>query len=416
MRVAIVGSGISGLVVAHLLHQDHDIKVYEADGRIGGHTHTVPVDRGGRTVPVDTGFIVFNEQNYPSFVRLLRQLRVECQETSMSFSVRVDKTGLEWNGTSLDTVFAQRGNLLRWAFLRMLRDIARFHGDALRLLESGEGDEVTVESYAASRRLGREFLEHYLVPLGASLWSCPPGVFRSFPMRFVVEFLRNHHMLQVGGRPLWSVIRGGSSRYLEPLTRGFQDRICTGRPVLGVRRAATAVHLSFAGGAGDEVFDHVVLACHADQALSLLRDPAVIETELLSAFPYQRNQAVLHTDIRALPRCRRAWASWNYRVRQAPATSGTVTYNMNRLQSLDTEEVYCVTLNGDDEIDPARVLRRMTYDHPIYTSRRREAQGRHLELVASRRTSFCGAYWGYGFHEDGVRSALAVAAAFGKEL
>jgi predicted NAD/FAD-binding protein len=416
MRIAIVGSGISGLVAAHLLHRDHDITVLEAEGRIGGHTHTVPVSRGQRTLPVDTGFIVFNEQNYPCFVRLLRRLGVAWQDTDMSFSVRVDASGLEWNGTSFNTIFAQRGNLLRWSFLRMLRDIQRFHCDAPRLLDSDAEDDLSVQAYADTRRLGRELLEHYLVPLGASLWSCPPGTFLSFPMRFVVEFLHNHNMLQAGGRPVWKVIRGGSCRYLEPLTRGFQDRIITGRRVAGVRRSSGAAHLSFACGAPEEAFDEVVIACHADQALAILRDPSAVEAELLGAFPYQRNEAVLHTDTRALPRCRRAWASWNYRVRRGTGTAGAVTYDMNRLQGLDTDDVHCVTLNGDDEIDRSRILRRMTYDHPVYTSRRRQAQARHRELIRSRRTSFCGAYWGHGFHEDGVRSALAVAGAYGKEL
>lgn len=414
MRIAIIGTGISGLVAAHHLHRDHDLTIFEANDYIGGHTHTHAIELDGEHHAIDTGFIVFNEGNYPHFCALMKELGVSSQPTSMSFSVRCDRTGLEYNGSSLNQLFAQRRNLFRPAFLGMLRDIVRFGRDAQRLLSgddaTSKGDErdaATVDDFVRERGLGRWFYEKYLVPLGASLWSCPAETFRSFPIRFVVEFLRNHQMLRYAGRPVWRTIRGGSCRYIEPLTRPFRDRVRLRSSVHMVRRYKDRVEV-FVEHEGAQSFDHVVLACHADTALAMLADPSPLERDLLGAFPYQRNEAILHTDASVLPRCRRAWASWNYHIPEEVTERVAVTYNMNMLQSLSSKHTFCVTLNYDPAIDPRRVLRRIRYDHPIYTTRRAKAQRRHSEVTHANRTSFCGAYWGYGFHEDGVKSALAV--------
>ena len=414
MRIAVIGSGISGLTSAYRLETCHDVTVFEASARIGGHTNTVPVSLDGRTFAIDTGFIVYNQRNYPLFSALLEELNVETQPTTMSFSVRSDRTGLEYNGTSLNKLFSQRSNLARPSFWRMLRDILRFNRNA-PALAGVTGDLTSVEAYVDQEGYSREFVENYLVPLGASLWSCPPATFRKFPIRFVVEFLQNHAMLQVGGRPVWRVVKGGSSRYVEKMTARFRRPVLVNTPVQSVERVAGGVRL--VDNSGQEArFDHVVFACHADQALRLLADPTELELELLGAFPYQPNQAILHTDVSALPRNRGAWAAWNYRVHREDPDRVAVTYNMNLLQGLAPEPAFNVTLNDDSRIDASRVLRRISYEHPVYTRKRQTAQRRHGELIDSNRTSYCGAYWGYGFHEDGVRSATAVSSALLQEV
>lgn len=417
MNIAVVGSGISGLVCAYLLSRDHELTVFEAGDHVGGHTNTVEVERKHGRYAIDTGFIVFNRSNYPNFTRLLDRLGVESQKTSMSFSVRCEATGVEYNGTSLNALFAQRRNLLRPSFWRMVGDILRFGREAPRILEERD-DAFTVADYRATSSLGEEFFRHYLVPLGSALWSCPASRFYRFPMRFVVEFLDNHAMLQVGGRPEWRVIRGGSHRYVEALTREFRDRIRLRSPVRSVRRSAGAAHVAWLDGGRErlDAFDHVIFACHSDQALALVADPSDAEREILGAFPYGRNDVALHTDTSILPRRRPAWASWNYNLRADSEAAATATYNMNILQGLDAPEVFCVTLNEEKRIDPAKVLRRFVYHHPFFTTGRSRAQARHRELIDTNRTSYCGAYWGYGFHEDGVNSALAVCRALGKDL
>ena len=413
MKIAIIGSGIAGLTAAHYLRAGHDITVFEAANYVGGHTNTVAVELDGRTHHIDTGFIVFNERNYPNFTRLLNDLSVATQPTSMSFSVRSDRTGLEYNGTSVDKLFVQRSNLLRPRFHRMIRDILRFNREAPGLT-GVQGDATTVDEYVAANGYSREFAEHYLIPLGSSLWSSPPGTFRKFPIRFVVEFLDNHAMLQVDGRPAWRVIQGGSFRYVEKLMAPFRERILLNRPVRSVERRAGHVRLVDANGVEGR-FDHVIFACHSDQTLRILNDPTRTELELLSAFPYEPNEAVLHTDPSVLPRRRRAWASWNYHIRRDDTDRATVTYNMNLLQGLAAEPVFNVTLNDDDGIDPSKIIKRIRYEHPIYTAKRAEAQSKHGELIGLNRTSYCGAYWGYGFHEDGISSALRVVEQLSKE-
>ena len=413
MKIAIIGAGISGLTAAYRLHHRHDVTVFEAGGYAGGHTNTIRFEMDGRRHAVDTGFIVYNERNYPLFTEMLRELGVATQPTTMSFSVRSDRSGVEYNGTSLNTLFTQRTNLARPSFLRMVRDILRFNREA-PTYEGVAGDETTVAEYAQARGYSQRFLDEYLVPLGASLWSCPPRTFRAFPIRFVIEFLSNHSMLQVEGRPTWRVVSGGSYRYVEKLSALLGDRIRLRTPVRSVERRAAHVRIVDALGAEGR-YDHVVFACHSDQALRMLAEPTVTELEVLSAFPYQANEAILHTDASVLPRKRLAWAAWNYHIRRDDPDAVAVTYNMNLLQTLPEQPLFNVTLNHSDGIAEERIIERIQYEHPIYTRARRAAQSRHAELIGVNRSSFCGAYWGYGFHEDGVRSAAAVCDVLARE-
>ncbi len=410
MKIAIIGTGIAGNVAAHRLHARHDVTVYEAASRIGGHTHTHMVEQAGRRYAVDTGFIVFNDRTYPNFIALLGELGVAAQESAMSFSVRDEASGLEYNGTTLNTLFAQRRNLLRPSFLGMIRDILRFNREAPALLEQ-PGGELPLGELLERGRYGRAFVEHYIVPMGAAIWSTDAASMLAFPARFFVRFLHNHGMLTVNDRPVWRTIRGGSARYVEKLVAPFRDRIRLDTPVEWVRRLPGAVIVK-ARGREAERYDALFLACHSDQALGLLADPSAAEREVLRAIPYQENEAVLHTDTRLLPRRRLAWAAWNYHV--LPGRTGPValTYNMNLLQRLDAPTPFLVTLNRSDAIDPARVIERITYHHPLYTPASVAAQARHRELNGALGTYYCGAWWRNGFHEDGVASALAAVAHF----
>ncbi|MDX2166921.1 MAG: FAD-dependent oxidoreductase [Deltaproteobacteria bacterium] len=414
MRIAVIGSGVSGLLSAALLARAHEVTLFEADDRLGGHTHTHRVERFGRVWDIDTGFIVFNERTYPHFIRLLELLGVESQPTTMSFSVRDERDGLEYNGTDLNRLFAQRRNLLRPRFLRMVRDILRFYREAPALLATAD-DGPRLGDWLARGRYSRAFVEQHLVPLGAAVWSADPRAMLAFPARYLVQFFANHGFLQVNDRPAWRVVRGGSRRYVDVLARELGDRVRLRTPVREVVRRRDGVRLRVGGGELLHV-DAVVIATHSDQALALLGDARPAEREILGAMPYQANQAVLHTDARLLPRRRRAWAAWNYHVLERPPAAATVTYNMNLLQGLDAPQPFCVTLNRDADVDPGHVIARMQYHHPVITQASVAAQRRWAEINGVERTWFCGAYWGYGFHEDGVRSALAVAACFGLDL
>jgi uncharacterized protein len=415
MKIAIVGGGISGLVTAHHLVREHDVTLLEANDYVGGHTHTVDVERFGRSWQIDTGFIVFNDRNYPNFVQLLNDLGVPSQPTSMSFSVRDDRTGLEYNGNSLTSLFCQRRNLWSPRFYRLLFDILRFNRVARRVAEDASADE-TVGQFLQAGRYSRQFCEQYLLPMGAAIWSCPMGTFAEFPIRFIAEFYRNHGLLDLWGRPQWRVIQGGSRVYVQRLVESWTQRIRTSCPVSRVQRDSEGMLVT--SPLGTERFDHVVFACHSDQALRMLgADATPVEREVLSAFPYEKNVAVLHTDVRMLPERRSAWASWNYLVTSAGAggPKATVTYNMNILQGLTSDPPFCVTLNPEQPIAPDQVLGQYEYAHPIFTTQRHAMQARHQELVNSQRASFCGAYWGNGFHEDGVKSALAVVTALSSD-
>lgn len=414
MRVAVVGTGISGLVAARELALHHDVEVFEAEDRLGGHTHThAIVDPGrGKPLAIDTGFIVFNDRTYPNFRRLIDELGVRDKESDMSFSVRNEGTGLEYHGDGLRGLFAQKRNLLRPRMWGMVRDILRFYKEAKAWLADPD-PEQTLGEFLDAGGYGRTFVEEHLVPMGAAVWSARPEVMASFPLAFLVRFFDNHGFLEVSERPQWRVLVGGSSSYLGPITARYADRVRLSTPVARLRRERTSddqllVRLRTAGGE-EQLFDRVVLACHADQALRMLGDATALEREVLTALPYQRNEAVLHTDTSILPRSRACWSSWNYHVTRPASDLSTVTYWMNRLQRLDAQRDYLVTLNRTDAIDPAKVLRTMTYHHPIFTRESIAAQARHAEVDGSHGVHFCGAYWGYGFHEDGVRSGLTVA-------
>ncbi|MFG0331872.1 MAG: NAD(P)/FAD-dependent oxidoreductase, partial [Maioricimonas sp. JB049] len=405
--------GISGLTAAWLLHRHHRIDLFEANGYVGGHTHTVDVSVDGRDYAIDTGFMVFNDWTYPGFCRLLDRLAVASRPTSMGFSVRCDRTGIEYCGSSLRGLLARRTNGLRPGFYRMLRDILRFNRQSSKVLEGDDSDR-TVAEYLATHGYSDDFARMYLLPMGAAIWSCPPGTFGQFPVRFIVEFYRNHGLLNVRKRPTWRVIEGGSRRYVERMTAGFCDRIRLNTPVCRVTRNEQEV--SVCTTSGEEQYDEIIFACHADQALRILGDATATERRLLSAFPYNSNSAVLHTDTSTLPQARRARAAWNYHLPSDAEDRATVTYNMNILQHIESPHTFCVTLNEDHAIDEARILGRFRYSHPVFTTARAAAQARHGEVIRSQRTSFCGAYWGNGFHEDGVTSALRVCRRFGIAL
>ncbi|MCO6435736.1 MAG: FAD-dependent oxidoreductase [Phycisphaerae bacterium] len=414
MRIAVVGTGISGMVAAYLLHDDHDLTVFEAGDYIGGHTHTVTVDDPTGPTNVDTGFIVYNEWTYPNFCKLLDHLNVATQPSNMSFSVRDEAANLEYKGDNLNTLFAQRSNLLRLNHYRMIYDILRFYRQSRKLLGSGD-HETTLGEFVRAQRYSAAFVERHLIPMGAAIWSADPRQFYDFPIGYFVRFCHNHGMLNVLHRPQWRAIRGGSVQYVNKLAGPYRDRIRLRTPVSAVRRLPTHVEVT-SSRYGVERFDHVILATHSDQALRLLADPSRVEREILGTMLYQRNDVDLHTDIRLLPKRKRAWASWNYHIPERRQSAATMTYNMNMLQSLHTQHTYCVTLNDKDRVSADRRLRQLVYEHPVYTTRSVAAQRRHAEISGVNRTHYCGAYWGYGFHEDGVNSALAVCRSFGKEL
>ena len=407
MKIAIVGGGIAGNVAAARLHPSHDITLFEAEARIGGHSHTQPVHIKGREYAVDTGFIVYNEKTYPHFSRLLRRLDVATQPSEMSFSVRVERSGLEYNGTSLNALFAQRRNLLRPSFLGMVRDILRFNREAVRLAASGS-DEPLCELLARGR-YGDAFIAHYIVPMGAAIWSTDPARVMQFPAAFFVRFLHNHGMLSVDDRPVWRTVAGGSARYVDKLVAPFRHRVRLASPVESIRRLRNGV-LVKPRGRDAERFDAVFIACHSDDALAMLADPSSAERQVLSAIRYQANDAVLHTDARLMPRRPLAWAAWNYHVldRDGPVA---LTYNMNILQRLESAPPILVTLNRTEAVHPDHVLSRMTYRHPLFTPAAVAAQSRHAELNRGC-TFFCGAYWRNGFHEDGVASAIEAVSHF----
>ena len=410
MRIAVVGSGIAGLASAWLLAREHAVTLYEANDYLGGHTHTHDIELAGRHYAVDTGFIVFNPQHYPLLSRLFAELGVASQPTTMSFAVRNEASGLEYNATSLDTLFCQRRNLASPRFWGMLRDLARFYREAPALL-SMQGPGPTLGEYLAEHRYGALFRDDHLVPMASALWSSPSAQILQFPAKYLVQFMANHHMLQISGRPQWRVVRGGSSSYVRALRARWTVQERPACPVRAVRRDAEGVQIDSL--AGSERYDQVVLACHSDQALALLADATPREREILGAMTYQANDTVLHTDARLLPRRRKAWAAWNALVPRAAEEVCTVSYCMNLLQSLEAPEPLLVTLNRTAAIDPARILRRMRYHHPVYSHASVAAQARRAEIQGQQRTWFAGAYWGWGFHEDGMRSAVDVAAQLG---
>ncbi|MGB8328608.1 MAG: FAD-dependent oxidoreductase [Polyangiales bacterium] len=412
MKIAVVGTGISGLVAGWLLQREHEVTVFEALDRVGGHTNTVEVELQGRHFAVDTGFIVHNVRTYPNLARIFEELGVVTKPTTMSFSVREEATGLEY---SSQAILARRRNALSPRVLRTAREIVRFNAEAQRLLEQA-GEQLTLGELLQTRRYSQAFIDLYIVPMGAAIWSTDPARMMFFPARTFLRFLINHGLTSLIDRPTWRVVEGGSREYVGRLTRAFAGRIRTRSPVLRIHRHEHDVELTVRG-CPPEHFDRVVIAAHSDQALQMLADPSDAERQILGAMPYQTNEAVLHTDESLLPRHRRAWASWNYQVPAAPRERVVVTYDMNALQGIsNAPATFCVSLNAGDRIDPSKVLYRTRYDHPLFTAEAVAAQRRIDEISGSRHTYYCGAYWRYGFHEDGVVSALAVARKFGMGL
>lgn len=406
MKVAIVGAGIAGLTTAAGLADRHELTVFEAADWIGGHTNTVDVEEDGGIVAVDTGFIVFNDWTYPNFIALLRKLGVAWQASNMSFSLQCEKTGLEYNGTSLNSLFAQRRNILRPSFLHMIWEILRFNREAPRFLAT-QDETTTLGAWLESRGFGGAFVEHYVVPMGRAIWSADEEAMLGFPARFFIDFFHRHGFLSVDNRPQWQAVTGGSREYVRKLVSPFASRIRVATPVASVRRLPQGVALRTIAGETLQ-FDAVVFACHSDQALAMLEDPSDAEREILGAFPYAPNEAVLHNDESLLPRRPLARAAWNYHLRRDPGRGVALTYDMNVLQSLATRRRYLVSLNMTDAIDERCVLRTFSYSHPVYTPGAVAAQKRHAEISGPRRSFYCGAYWRYGFHEDGVVSGLRV--------
>lgn len=410
MRIAVVGSGIAGLGSAWLLSRAHEITLFEAGDYLGGHTHTHDVELGGEHFAVDTGFIVHNPQHYPLLAQLFSELGVETQDTVMSFSVRNERTGLEYNSATLGTLFCQRRNWFSPRFHRMWLDIVRFYREAPALLV-GPGPGPTLAEYLQAHSYSAVFRDDHLVPMAAALWSAPAHAVLEFPARFLVRFMANHQMLQVKAGEPWRVVRGGSARYVRALQARWTVRERLSCPVHSVEREERGVWVQSA--AGREHFDQLVLACHSDQALGLLADAGEDERALLGAIPYQRNSVVLHTDAALLPRHPRALAAWNVLLPAEPQSSATISYCMNLLQSLRAPQPLIVSLNPSRPIDESRILKRLDYSHPQLSHAALAAQAHRSSVQGRRRTWFAGAYWGFGFHEDGLRSAVEVAQGLG---
>lgn len=416
-RIAVIGSGIAGLTSAYLLSRKHDITLFEANHYLGGHTHTRDVELAGKVYPVNTGFIVFNDWTYPNFIKLMDQLGVASEKSDMSFSVKCENTGLEYNGTSINSLFAQRRNLVRPRFWTMIRDILRFNRQTVELLNKNDvNDQQTLGEFVKANGYSEAFVNYYIVPMGAAIWSASVDVMMEFPLRFFLKFFNNHGMLSVDQRPQWRVLTGGSRSYIEPITAPYKNAVHLNTAVKRVDRDDMGVTLHTGDGRSHS-FDQVVFACHSDQALRMLAQPCELESEVLGALPYQMNDVVLHTDARLMPRRKLAWASWNYHIPQRASDCAMVTYYMNKLQNFDdAPQPLLVTLNRSREIDPEKIIDRYQYSHPVFSVDGIRAQSRHHEINAKNRSHFCGAYWFNGFHEDGVNSALRVAETFGITL
>ncbi|HGF7476214.1 TPA: NAD(P)/FAD-dependent oxidoreductase [Vibrio mimicus] len=409
MKIAIIGTGISGLTCGYYLHRYHDITLFEANDYIGGHTATVDVELDGKQYAIDTGFIVYNDRTYPNFIKMMDEIGVKGRPTEMSFSVRNEANGLEYNGHTLTTLFAQKRNWLNPKFYHFISEILRFNSLTKACVENELASEQTLGEFLSQHHFSEYFCESYILPMGAAIWSSSLADMRAFPLMFFARFFLNHGLLDVTNRPQWYVIPGGSRSYIEPLTQGFRDQIRLNSEVTQVKRVPAGVEIQVNGQI--ERFDEVIFACHSDQALAMLSEPTAKEQQLLSALAYQANEVVLHTDTRLLPKRKAAWASWNYWLKgeaNQETRLPSLTYNMNILQHIEASQTFCVTLNSSDDIDPSKVLRRFTYHHPVFSLPAIEAQQVKAQISGVNHTWFCGAYWHNGFHEDGVRSALDV--------
>ena len=418
MKIAIVGAGISGLSCAYYLAREHEVVVFESEPEIGGHTATKLVEVNGESQQVDTGFIVYNDWTYPNFIKLMQEIGVQGRASEMSFSVTCESSGLEYAGSNLNTLFADRLNLLRPGYWKMLRDIVRFNREAIEDLENGHiTPDITLGDYLAGKNYGKKFRDKYLLPMGAAIWSSTIEGIDEFQALFFIRFFKNHGLLSVKNRPQWYTIKGGSKNYLPSLTESFKNSIRTSANIKKIVRSESYVEISYnlAEGADKlERFDALVIATHSDQALALLDDASADEQSVLSAIAYRMNEVVLHTDHSRLPKRRTAWSSWNYRISSNAETIGEqgslakLTYNMNILQGIESDTVYCVSLNQTDEIDSKKILGTYHYSHPVFNEAGVQAQAQWSKIAGKKNTWYCGAYWANGFHEDGVVSALKV--------
>lgn len=419
MKVAIIGSGISGLTTAYLLNKKHDITLFEKDSRLGGHTATMDFSINGQDYSVDTGFIVFNDRTYPNFIKLLGLLGVDYNATSMGFSVSCPQTGLEYAGNNLNTLFAQRKRLFDLSFWRMLKDIMRFNKQAQQDYANGSiVSDMTLGEYLKQNNYSDGFAHYYLVPMGAAIWSASFAAMKQFPVAFFVKFFFNHGLLDVVNRPQWRVVSGGSKAYIAPLTESFKEKIVLGAQIKRVKRLVNGVNIEFSDERVEH-FDQVVFATHSDQALALLDDVSDVEQAILGDIPYQSNSVVLHFDEKMLPKNKRTWSSWNYLLKESINTEGdseqlpVLTYNMNILQGIQSDKTFCVTLNAEQDIAKEKIIGKYHYAHPQFSRKAIQAQQRWDEINGVNNTWFCGAYWANGFHEDGVVSAMRVAERFG---
>ena len=415
MKIAIIGSGISGLTSAYLLNRNHDITVFEANDYIGGHTHTHNIKIKDKEYAVDTGFIVYNERTYPNFIKLLDTLGVERQLSTMGFSVKSASEDYEYAGESLNSLFAKRSNIFRLGFLRMLYEMYRF-GKKSDSTGLGLDVSITLGTYLRSENYSNEFINYFIIPMGAAIWSTPANKVLDMPAYFFIKFFYNHGMLEIINRPKWWVIKDGSSAYIKKIIKGFESKINLSSPIKTVSRFDNGIEIETANSEKSLMFDAVVFATHSDQALAMLTDPTEREKDILSSIPYQKNEVLLHTDSSVLPKRKLAWASWNYQLDSNPESPVVLTYNMNILQSLDCDETFCVTLNDHQSVDKSKVLKKITYHHPLFTVKGIEAQKRKLEISGVNNTYYCGAYWHNGFHEDGVASAIEVCKHFGEQI
>jgi predicted NAD/FAD-binding protein len=415
-KVAIVGTGISGMSAAYFLNRVADITVFEKEGRPGGHANTVDVEDNGRRLPVDTGFIVYNRHTYPHFCKLLDELGVETEDSNMSFSVKGTRSGFEYCGTNLRTLFAQKRNLLKPWFYAMILEILRFNREGRKVLRENLYETHSLGRYLSEGNYSRKFRDYYILPMGAAIWSTPTAQMLDFPLHSFLAFLANHGMLGVDTHFQWRTIRGGSREYVKKLTESYRDRILYNSAVRIVRRREDRVQITLEDGRVFE-FDQVVMATHADITLRMLEDADHRERELLSLFAYQANLAVLHSNPGVMPRRRKAWAAWNYEVDEGSTGAGPcLHYHMNRLQNITSDRPYIVTLNPSEDASLSGIHYQAEYEHPLYSIEGLRRQQEIDGLNGTRRTYFCGAYCGYGFHEDGLRSAVAVARHFGVEF
>ena len=415
MKIAIIGSGISGLTAAYLLNRKHDVTIFEANDYIGGHTHTHKVNIDGKKYSVDTGFIVYNERTYPNFIKLLDLLNVERQLSTMGFSVKSISKDYEYAGESLNSLFAKRSNIFRFGFLRMLYEMYHF-GKKADSSGIGLDASVTLGDYLKKEKYSGEFINYFIIPMGAAIWSTPANKVLNMPAYFFIKFFYNHGMLEVINRPNWWVIKNGSSEYIKKIIRGFENKINLSTPVKTVARKNEGIEIQLAKKDETLKFDSVIFATHSDQALEMLENPTDTEKDILSSIPYQKNEVLLHTDSSVLPRRKLSWASWNYQLDSDPALPVVLTYNMNILQSINCKETLCVTLNDHNSVDETKILKKITYHHPLFNGKSIEAQKRKSEISGVNNTHYCGAYWRNGFHEDGVVSALDVCIDFGEQI